>query len=57
MNLTKAIEVAKSQIKWQKDGVPVPYEQLNSELLAVALKVLVDNAELLILECDGMAVK
>jgi len=57
MNLNKALLVAKAQIKWQKDGVPVPYEQLNSELLAVALKVLVDNTELLILECDGMAVK
>jgi len=45
MNLNKALLVAKAQIKWQKDGVPVPYEQLNSELLKDALVCLVDIAE------------
>jgi hypothetical protein len=57
MRIEQAIEIGKAHVKWQKDGVCVPYERLNSELLAIALKVLIDNAELCVCECDGLAVK
>lgn len=45
MSPTKAIEVAKNQIRWQQSGVPVPFEELNSKLLKEALICLVDIAE------------
>jgi len=45
MSPTRAIEVAKNQIKWQHRGVPVPFEELNSKLLMEALICLVDIAE------------
>ena len=57
MNIERAIEVAQAQVKWQKDGVCVPYKLLNSELLGIALKVLIDNVELNLLEGNGLGNK
>ena len=45
MEVDKAIEVIKAYLQWNKTGVYVPYNKLNTELFRESLQLLIDMVQ------------